>query len=153
MKSRMLTNPKEVTDTANKCDVCYLGMSDLDDRPYVLPLNFGLHEGNIYLHSAQKGLKIDILKNNPNVCASFSTDHALRCQAEEVACSYSMKYRSILAFGKVEFIYDFDEKVKALNVIMRKYTGRDFEYNRPPVIGVQPWRVLVEKWEGRVYGY
>ena len=153
MKPRMLTNPQEVLDTANKCEVCYLGMSDPENKPYVLPFNFGLHEGNIYLHSAQKGLKIDILKNNPNVCVSFSTDHVLRWQSEEVACSYSMKYRSILAFGKVEFINDFDEKVKALNVIMRKYTGKDFEFKSPAVIDVQPWRVIVEKWEGRVYGY
>jgi nitroimidazol reductase NimA-like FMN-containing flavoprotein (pyridoxamine 5'-phosphate oxidase superfamily) len=149
----MLTNPQEVLDTANKCDVCYLGMSDAENKPYVLPFNFGLHEGNIYFHSSKQGHKIDILKNNPDVCVSFSTDHLLKWQHKDVACSYNMKYRSILAHGKVEFIFDFDEKIKALNIIMRKYTGKDFDYNLPAVNEVQPWRVLVEKWEGRVYGY
>ncbi len=153
MKHRILTYLPELIQTANKSDVCYLGMADENNQPYVLPFNFGLFENNIYLHSAKTGHKINIMKMNPKVCVSFSSDHVLRWQHEDVACSYSMKFRSVLAFGKVEFIDDFDEKIKALNVIMRKYTGKDFPFNTPAVNEVQPWRVLVEKWEGRVYGY
>ncbi len=153
MKPRMLTNPAEILETADKSEVCYLGMTDLENKPYVLPFNFGIHEGMIYFHSAKEGRKIDILKNNPFVCVSFSNSHVLRWQHEKVACSYSMKYRSVLAFGKVEFINDYDEKVLAVNIIMRKYTGKDFSYNAPAINEVQPWRVVVEKWEGRVYGY
>jgi len=153
MKPRYLTNQQEILDTANKSEVCYLGMVDPENMPYVLPFNFGLHNETIYLHSAKEGRKIDVLKNNPNVCVSFSTDHVLRWQHEKVACSYSMKYRSILAYGKVVFINDFDEKTEALNIIMRKYTGREFRFNAPASNEVQPWKVVVDKWVGRVYGY
>ncbi|MFP4472235.1 MAG: pyridoxamine 5'-phosphate oxidase family protein [Bacteroidota bacterium] len=153
MKNRMLTNPQEILETAAKCEVCYVGMADENNLPYVVPMNFGLHEGNIYLHSAQTGLKINILKKNPAVCVNFTTDHVLRWQSEGMACSYSMKYRSMRAYGKVEFITDYDQKVEALNIIMRKYTGKDFSFNAPAVNEVLPWVVKVEKWEGRVYGY
>jgi len=153
MKKRVLSNLQEMMDIANKCEACYVGMADKSNIPYVVPMNFGLDEKNIYFHSARTGKKIEILKSNPNVCVVFSTDHELRWQHEGVACSYNMKYRSILAHGKVEFIDDFDEKMKAMNVIMRKYTGRDFAYKAPAVNEVQPWRVVVEKWEGKVYGY
>jgi len=64
-----------------------------------------------------------------------------------------MKYRSVLAHGHVEFIGNYDEKVKALNIIMQHYTNRDFDYNEPAVNDVLVWRVLVEQWEGRNYGY
>lgn len=153
MKPRMLTNPLEVLATADKCEACFVAMADDDGMPYVVPMNFGLHEGNIYLHSAQEGRKIDILRKNPNVCVNFTTDHKLRWQSEEVACSYSMKYRSIRAYGKVEFIVAEEKKVEALNIVMRKYTGKDFVFNAPSLREVLCWRVVVDKWEGKVYGY
>jgi nitroimidazol reductase NimA-like FMN-containing flavoprotein (pyridoxamine 5'-phosphate oxidase superfamily) len=128
-------------------------MATKDGMPYVVPMNFGLYEENIYLHSAQAGQKIDILKENPNVCVCFTTDHKMRWQNEDVACSYSMKYRSIRAYGKVEFIHDAEEKISALNIIMRKYTDREFQYNDPSIREVLCWKVNVDKWEGRVYGY
>lgn len=153
MKSREVTHVQTLHDTALKSVACYLAMVDDNEIPYVLPMNFGLHEGNIYLHSAQAGKKITILRKRPQVCVAFSTDHELRWQDEGVACSYGMKYRSIIAHGKVEFIEEFDEKVKALNIIMRHYTGKDFNYNNPSIHEVLVWRVVVEKWEGRNYGY
>lgn len=153
MKARMLTNPQEVIDTANKSEVCFVGMVDTQNMPYVVPMNFGLYNNNIYLHSAPDGRKIAFLKKKADVCVNFTNDHHLRWQNEGVACSYSMKYRSIRAFGKVEFIDDYDEKVKHLNVIMQKYTGKDFPFNEPAVRDVLCWRVMVHTWEGRVYGY
>lgn len=153
MKPRMLSNPQEVLDIANKCEVCYVAMADEQGMPYLVPMNFGLKDGKIYLHSAQMGRKIDILKKNPHVCINFTTDHQMRWQNEDVACSYSMKYRSIRAYGKVSFIDDDEEKIDVLNVVMQKYTGKDFEYNAPSIREVLCWRVDVDKWEGRVYGY
>jgi hypothetical protein len=34
-------------------------------------------------------LKMEILKSRPQVCIVFSTDHLLKAQSEQVACSYS----------------------------------------------------------------
>jgi len=153
MKPRLLTNPQEVLDTADKCEVCYVSMADEQGMPYLVPMNFGLKDGVIFLHSAQTGRKIDILKKRPHVCINFTTDHHLRWQNEDVACSYSMKYRSIRAYGKVIFIENEKDKIDTLNVIMQKYTGKDFEYNAPSLREVLCWKVDVNKWEGRVYGY
>lgn len=153
MKSRLLSNPQEILDTANKSEACFISMVTSNGMPYVVPMNFGLFEGNIYLHSAREGRKIDILKAHPQVCVCFTSDHELRWQNKDVACSYSMKYRSIRAYGKVEFIENMDAKVEALNILMRKYAGKDFGFNAPSLREVLCWRVVVDKWEGRVYGY
>ena len=153
MKNRVLTNPSEIDAIIKKCLFCHVAMIDQDGLPYVLPLNFGYDDGVIYLHSSQHGKKIDILKNNHNVSVAFSTDHELRFQSEDVACSYSMKYRSVLASGKVEFIDDPDQKIKALNFIMRQYSPKEFSYNMPSILEVCCWKVKIEKIEGRVYGY
>lgn len=153
MHHRFITNQKEIDEIINKCEVCYVSMVDENHLPYVLPFNFGYNNGVIYLHSSQKGLKIDILRKNPSVCIAFSTDHQLRYQSENVACSYSMKYRSVLAFGKVEFIDDMDQKVEFLNTVMAHYTDREFKYNPPALREVCTYKVNVEKFTAKLYGY
>ncbi|MBN2175835.1 MAG: pyridoxamine 5'-phosphate oxidase family protein [Bacteroidales bacterium] len=153
MKSRILHLQEEIDRVIKKCDACYMGMVDTSGNPYVIPMNFGYKSGEIFLHSAQTGKKIDILQKNNQVCVAFSTDHELRWQSEKVACSYGMKYRSVVAFGKVVFIEDYDQKVDALNVIMSQYTDREFSYNAPAVKDVNVFKVVVEKFEGKAYGY
>ncbi len=153
MKKRDLTFKPELESIIKKCEICNLAMIDEDGLPYVIPMNFGYADDHIYLHSARTGKKIDILKNNPQVCVSFSTDHQLKWVNEEVACSWGMKYRSVLAYGKVEFIDDFDAKEKALKIIMRNYSDIDFTFNAPAVNDVLVYCVKIDKMHGRALGY
>lgn len=153
MKNRPIQLKEEIERIIKKCEVCYLAMVDQHNKPYNLPMNFGYKDNCIYLHSSQTGKKIDILEKNNNVCVTFSTDHVLRWQSENVACSYSMKYRSVLASGKVEFIEDFDQKIEALNIIMGQYTDSEFKFSDPAVKDVKVFKVVIEKLEGRAYGY
>ncbi|HNX06393.1 MAG TPA: pyridoxamine 5'-phosphate oxidase family protein [Bacteroidales bacterium] len=136
-----------------KCDSCFVGMADENNQPYVVPYNFGFKDKCIYLHSGQKGKKMDILRKNNKVCVSFSTDHQLGWQHADVACSYLLRYRSVQAFGHVEFIEDDEEKMNAINIIMKKYTGRDFKYGMPSIKEVAVYKVVVDKIFGKEYGY
>ncbi len=153
MKYRTLTNVKEIEEIIRKCQVCHVAMVDQEGKPYIVPMNFGFNEGVIYLHSSRIGKKIGILKNNPDVCIEFSTDYLLRYQNEEVACSWSMKYRSVLAYGKVKFVEDEQQKSEHLDLIMKNYTPKEFKYNPPSIREVYCWKVNVERFEGRAYGY
>ncbi len=153
MKNRIVENSDEILEIIAKCEVCYVSMIDVEGMPYVVPLNFGYENGTLYLHGAKEGKKIEALKNNPKVCVAFSTDHLLRYQHEQVACSWSMKYRSVLLYGEVEFINDDQERIEALNVMMRKYAQRDFKFNMPAVREVLPFKVVATRIEGRAYGY
>ena len=64
-----------------------------------------------------------------------------------------MKYRSVIAYGKVSFIKDSEKKIEALNIIMKNYTDIGFKYSPPSVREVNVFKVEVDKMEGRVYGY
>ncbi len=150
MANTLYTDHENARQVIDKCDACYLGMVDQDGNPYVLPFNFGYENETIYLHSAQEGKKIDILKSRPQVCVTFSTDHQLFHRHETMACSYGMRYRSVLAHGKTIFVEDYDEKVKIMNIIMRKYTGRDFPYNAPAINNVAIYKVVIEKIETKI---
>src|SRR5574344_233462 len=113
MKTLEHTSLEDIEAIIRKCDICFVGMADAEGTPYVLPMNFGYSDGCIYLHSAQEGRSISILKKNPKVCITFSTDHELVFQSPEVACSYRMRSKSVICWGNVRFEEDFDKKAKA----------------------------------------
>jgi nitroimidazol reductase NimA-like FMN-containing flavoprotein (pyridoxamine 5'-phosphate oxidase superfamily) len=153
MKNKALTSRTEMESVIRKCQFCSIAMVDGEGKPYVIPMNFGYRDGIIYLHGSKVGKKADILMMHPDVCIAFSTDHQLRYVNEDVACSWSMKYRSILAYGRVEFVEDMKEKVDCLNIIMANYSGRSFTFNDPAVREVMVLKVKADKIEGRSYGY
>ena len=153
MKHREIKLTEEIERTIRKCDTCVVSMVDHNNMPYSIPMNFGYSDNFIILHSAKEGKKIDILRQNPNVCIVFSTDHVLVKQSEKVACSYTMKYRSVLAIGKVEFIEDNLDKIGVLNILMKQYSDKSFTYNEPSLNGVCVIKVKIEKLEARAYGY
>ncbi len=153
MKSRSLSIKSDFLAIIAKCKWCHVAMVDPEGNPYVVPMNFGFRDDTVYFHGAQQGRKITCLRNKPEVCIQFSTDHELRYQAEQVACSWSMKYKSVMAFGKAEFIEDPAEKEAALRITMANYSGREFTFNPPAIREVCVWKVKVERFEGRIYGY
>jgi len=151
---KTLQYPEQKEDIIKRCQVCNMAMADEDGNPYVLPFNFAYVDGVLYLHSAPEGRKIDILNKNPRVCISFSTDYQLYHQNESVACSYSMKYRSVLVYGNVEFIEDLDSKKDVLNKIMKHYTGKEeFTYHMPALKNVKIFKVNISQMDGRTFGY
>jgi uncharacterized protein len=151
-KKRIITKQWEKDEIISKCDCCYIGMIDENNLPYVVPFNFGYKDMTIYLHSGQIGKKINILRKNNNVCIAFSTGHGISSQNENVACSYIMSYKSVICYGKVEFIEDYDKKIEALDLIMKQYVSRDFKYSEPSVKNVLVYKVVVEEMTAREFG-
>jgi uncharacterized protein len=151
-KRRIILKETEKEEIISKCDCCYIGMVDENNHPYVLPYNFGYKDKCIYLHSGQTGKKIEILKKNNRVCAVFSISQGMSAQNEDVACSYIWSYKSVICYGRVEFIEDYEKKVEALNMIMKHYIQRDFTYSAPSVNNVLVYKVVVEEMTGKEFG-
>jgi len=141
-----------IESVIRECEICFVGMADRDNIPYVLPMNFGYQDGIVYLHSAQDGESIDILKENPNVCITFSTKNELVHQHPDVACSYRMRSKSVIGWGKVRFEEDTDKKINALNILMKQYTNKTFQYSEPAVKNVKIWCVRLDKITCKEFG-
>ena len=150
LKDREIKDFNEIEEILKTAQVCHVGMVD-DGKPYVLPMNFGYIDKTIYLHSAPDGKKIDILTKNNNVCISFDIDQKLKYRDEHVACSWGMRFRSVVLSGKVFFIEDNDEKINSLNIIMKHYTKKEFTYNLPAVKNVKIWKVEIEEISGKKF--
>ncbi len=125
----MRRNEKEIKDTKeidrllSRASVCHIAMTE-GVHPYIVPVNFARENNELYFHSAKTGRKIDILKKNPHVC--FEVDIPGGLVENELACRWGMKYKSVIGFGRAYFIESREEAKKALDLIMKKYSGRDF---------------------------
>lgn len=154
MKARLITDNDLTEAVINACPICTIGMVDSNNMPYTLPFNFGYDKGIFYIHSGPEGQKIQVLKNNPNVCVVMSADHQMYHQSEQVACSYGMKYKSVMIRGTVEFIEDLEEKALALSIIMRHYTKReDYRYSEPSLKNVQVMKIIPVQTDCKYFGY
>jgi len=143
-----------INEIIKRNKICYVGMVDMESKPYTIPMNFGFDAANdiLYFHSAQEGHSISSLEKNPDVCITFCSEPSLLYQDVEVACSYRMKSSSVLCRGKVAFEEDYNEKIKALNIIMAQYCDREFVYSEPSVKNVKIWKVQIESFSTKIFG-
>ena len=145
-KDREITSRDEIESIINKAFVCRLAMAD-ENGPYIVPLSFGYREGSLYFHCAKEGRKLDILKKNKRVC--FEIDTGQEIVESEKACKWGMKYKSVIGFGNALFIEDMESKKTALNIIMRHYSGRSFEFEEKEVKRVVIFKVEIESMTGK----
>ena len=98
---------------------------DAAGQPYITPLNYVFHRGNIYFHSAPKGHKLDNIAVNSRVC--FEVSQTDKPVFAEKACACSTRYTSVVVFGRARVVTDDGEKVDALNALTEKIAaGRQF---------------------------
>ena len=128
-RERQVTDPEQIRHILDTARVLHLGLA-VNNEPYVVPLNYGyIMEDDklvLYLHSAQRGKKLDMLRANPNVffemdCDRMPFDGKLPCQ-------YGMVYSSIMGRGVAHIVEDVEEKKQAMTILMKTQTGKDFEF-------------------------
>ena len=102
---RELRDPGQLLEIIDACKVFRLAMV-AEGRPYLVPLNFGYaYEGGqfeFYFHSALQGRKLDLLRQNPQVCFELDCGHAL--VPADLPCGYSYRYASVIGEGTVELV-------------------------------------------------
>jgi nitroimidazol reductase NimA-like FMN-containing flavoprotein (pyridoxamine 5'-phosphate oxidase superfamily) len=149
-KDQEITDISLIEDIIGRSMVCRLGLCE-DGRPYLVPLCFGYRYRVLYFHTAKEGKKLDILRRNQRVCFEFDIDHEI--VRGEDACSWGMKYRSVVGFGKAVFVDEPVSKREALDVIMQHYAGSSFEYPEALVEITEILKVEIESMTGKISGY
>lgn len=122
---REITDRAELEEMLRTQQVLHLGLWD-GVEPYVVPLNYGYDGTALYLHSALEGRKLEAMRDHPRVCFTVTAEQQV--VPNEVPCGWSVKYRSIIGYGEARLLETAEEKAEGLNVIMRQFTGSDFEF-------------------------
>ena len=125
-----ITDEVQIRGILDTARVLRLGIS-VDNEPYIYPMNYGytLENGELrlYLHSAVKGNKLELLRKNPNVCFELDCDNVPF--EGKVACQYGLSYSSVSGRGRAVIVDDVPEKLEAMSVLMKTQTGKDFTFN------------------------
>ena len=124
-----ITDERQILQILDTAKVLHLGLS-ANDEPYVVPMNYGyvMEAGKLvlYLHSAVQGKKLDIIRLNPKVFFALDCD---RVPFEgEKPCQYGLSYASVMGRGMAHIVEDVEEKKKAMSILMKTQTEKEFSF-------------------------
>ena len=108
-----------------------------DEYPYGMPINhyYCEQDGKIYFHGGMKGHKIDAMKRHDK--ASFCVyDSGFRKEGE-----WALNIRSVIVFGRIEFIEDRETVYRISAGLSRKFTD-DEEYIQREIVRSGPRTLL-----------
>ncbi len=149
-REREVTDINEIIKILDKAKVLHLGLVD-GDEAYVVPMNYGytMDDGKltIYLHGAKRGRKIELMRANPKVF--FEMDCDIEPFEGDIACRYGITYSSIMGRGIAEIVEDVEEKKKALSVLMKTQTEKDFVFEDKMVAFVSVIRIDVSEFTAK----
>lgn len=148
-KDKEIKDMEEIESIINKSNVCRIALSE-NDSPYIVPVCFGYKDNCLYFHSANAGKKIDIIEKNNKICFEFDDYSGLLLS--ENPCDWDIKYSSVIGFGKASIIDDFDEKIKAMNIIIEHYSNGLYEFQKK-IDTVTIIKVEIENITGKRSGY
>ena len=145
-----VTDPTEIIRILDTAKVLHLGLS-VNDEPYVVPMNYGytMEDGKLtlYLHSAVRGKKLDMIQANSKVFFEIDCD---RMPFEgRVPCQYGMVYSSIMGRGTATLVEDPEAKMQAMSILMKTQTGKDFAFEDRLVSIVTVIRIDVQEYTAK----
>ena len=125
---RAVTDPAEIVDIMYRCEVLHLAIA-AQPAPYLLPVNFGMEPDGLtlYVHGATEGTKYDLLAQNNQVGFEMECTNGL--VLDETGHNCTMNYESVMGWGIVSELTDMQEKLHALDCIMKQYHSEEFPYD------------------------
>ena len=154
MVRKIIEDRGTIEAIVRKAPVCRIALCD-DGQPYVVPVCFGYRFGDdgdvLYFHSSRKGRKLDVLRKNHAVCFEVDVDHEFVRSPN--ACEWSIKYRSVIGFGRASLVEDLEEKRRALDAIMAHYSNQAYEYPEATLSRTTVVKVEIERMTAKVAGY
>ena len=145
-KERQITDVSQITDFILSEQILRVGFHDKDDI-YIVPVNYGFiiedEKYVFYFHGAKAGRKYELAKLNPKV--GFEIDGKYSLVDGELACDYTAHFQSVIGNGILSLVENQEEKVLALNSIMKQTTqNSEWTYSKEMLNGVAIFRLDVE---------
>ena len=113
----------EALDLLREAEWGVLATVDADGWPYAVPVNHAVVDGDLVIHCATAGHKLDNLTSNPRVSYCAVT------LAETLPLELATRYASVIVFGQAELVADEVEKHSLLRAL-----GLRFAAEHPEVV-------------------
>lgn len=113
-------------EVMRKAPYITVSFTRVDGSAYGVPLSLACTSEDVwYFHCAPEGDKLDAIAVHPEVCLSAVT----KCQPTvgPKDGTFTLQYRSAIAFGKAERVTDTEEKIEALRVISQRFLPKHMD--------------------------
>lgn len=111
---------KWALEVLDKAPYITVSMCGADGTPYAVPLSLArTDENTFYFHCALEGKKLDIMRHNPRVCLSAVSKCKPTVGPKDG--SFTLEFKSAIAFGIAEEVVDDTEKINALRAICQRF--------------------------------
>ena len=140
---REIIDDNEITGILNNGKFVSISMCR-NNEPYIVTLSYGYSQDSncLYFHSSTKGLKLDFIKENPNVCATVIEDGGY------IPNECAHQYKSVVFWGNMSIVTDLDEKKhgmltllnhleKGPDVIKEMLLKSDASYSRMEILKLE----------------
>jgi uncharacterized protein len=148
---REIKDREEIESIINAAEVCRVGFTD-GKTPYIVPVNFGYKDNCLYFHCATEGKKLDIVRQNNQICFEIDVDVQIVKSSERV-CGWGTKYRSVIGFGKAYLVDNWREKADALNTVTGHYGAPRQEFTEQEMVKVAIIKIEISSMTGKKAGY
>lgn len=128
------------------CRVAFKG----DEYPYLVPMNYGFDGTDIFFHCALEGKKLEMIRQNNKVCFEIEQDYEI--VKGDVSCDWTTKYRSVIGYGTITIIEDFDQKINALDIIMQQHGKMENAYIERAVNKMNVLQLKIDSITGKEAG-
>lgn len=130
---------EQAREIIEKRHFAHLGCVLDDGTPYVIPVNYLMKEGAIYIHSLE-GKKLDALRNNRSACV----------QVEEIRSPF--KWRSAIAFGEFEEVEAPEKRAEIIEELLGHFAAmtpvEGIETDAGPENDLVVFRIMIERVTG-----
>jgi len=111
----------EALDLLREAEWGVLATVDGAGWPYAVPVNHALVEGELIIHCATVGHKLENLASNPRVSYCAVTE------AETLPLELATRYASVVVFGLAELVQDEGEKRRLLRALGQRFAAEHAE--------------------------
>lgn len=113
-------------EVMHKAPYITVSFVDADNNAYGLPLSLASDDDvNWYFHGALEGKKLAAIKAHPIVCLSAVTRCAPTIGPKDG--SFTLQYKSAIAFGKAEIVTTDAEKIHGLRLICQRFLPKHMD--------------------------
>lgn len=110
-----MLEPEEATRLLTDGEYGFLSVGS-EEGGYGIPLNYAYHAGSIYFHCAPEGEKLRYIESCKTACFCVVGRTAVQAHA------FMTEYESILVFGSIAVVAGEDERARALEYLIDKYS-------------------------------
>ena len=119
-----VTDQREIERILCSTNIGRIATTGADGYPYITPVNFVYHQGNIYFHCAPEGEKLDNIARDPRVC--FEVDVPLSYldasfEPDRRGCKVHQSYHCVIIRGEASVLPAGPLKTAALNALVAKH--------------------------------